>query len=419
MIIKNVCLLLEVLSFVICLHRLYGEKFKLDITVVSLLAVDMIMMQAIDYYRLPSIVSVVMYFIIAVYCGAKFGFNIKELITNMVLCVIIIGGIQMLEMLVGHHLYGMESFSYNNSIIPNSVTLVIVLIILPIFEVQKLSRFSQDNGKIIVVVICTCSAWIWFWILGFKNFNSIELEQEIMLFVSIALVLVLAGQLSKYRIKAKEAEIELKMHEFYSKPFQSLIDNIRLKQHEFDNHINAIYSQHYSCHTYEELVGVQKKYCEQITKNNRFNKLLAQDNLIIRGYLYGRFLEIDKLGIDISYQVSIKNLDIEIPIYKLVEIVGNLMNNAVEALLIDIDRKKMHIVIMEKNGLYLEVRNESQYVAYDILENIFSKGYSKKGKNRGLGLFNVKQICEEYEYKIFCENVDIDGSSWLVFKIYK
>lgn len=88
--ITNVCLLLEALSIVVCLHHLYGEKFRLDIATVSLLSIDMIMMQAIDYYGLPSTFSMLFYPIIVIYCGVKFGFKIQELIVNNILNVAII-----------------------------------------------------------------------------------------------------------------------------------------------------------------------------------------------------------------------------------------------------------------------------------------------------------------------------------------
>ena len=88
--INRICLLLEALSIVICLHHLYGEKFKLDIKTVGFLAVDMILMTFIEFCKLPAIVSLLIYPIIAVYCGMKFGFTLKKIIVNEVLCVAIV-----------------------------------------------------------------------------------------------------------------------------------------------------------------------------------------------------------------------------------------------------------------------------------------------------------------------------------------
>ena len=39
-----------------------------------------------------------------------------------------------------------------------------------------------------------------------------------------------------------------------------MYQDVRKRQHEFKNQLNALYSTHYTCATYEELVAAQKKY---------------------------------------------------------------------------------------------------------------------------------------------------------------
>lgn len=421
MIITNVCLLLEALSIVICLHHLYGEKFRLDIATVSFLSIDMIIMTAINYFGLPKmyLVTMVVYPIIALYCGIRFGFKLKLIVSNVVLCVILVGGIQMLGMLSVYYFGRVQNFSDINLLLVNCMTFFIAVIILPIIKVKRLSKFSQDNGKIVIAVLGVCLAWVLFLVISYKNLEALELRQAIMLFVSIILVFVLAGQLNKYKIRAKEIETELKMHELYSESFKRLIENIQLKQHEFDNHINAIYSLHYSCQTLEELVELQKSYCRNITEENRFSKLLTSDNAVVSGFLYSKFEEIDRMGIKIDYRLILKGKNTGVPVYKTVEILGNLINNAVEELKGDNEKKKLYVEVVETDKLIIEVRNESPYISYDTLESFFSKGYSKKGESRGLGLYNIKQICEEYDLNIAPKWMEIEGSGWLSFKIWK
>ena len=260
MVIINSCLLLEVLTIVICLHHLYGEKFKLDIVTVSFLSADMIIMTMINFFGMARIYTMIVYPVIILYCGIRFGFKLKKIVVNIVLCITLVGVIQMFGLLFIHSLYNVQAFSDYKLIFANGITFFIVLILFPVVKVDKLSKFSQDNSKIIILVISVCVAWILFWMFSYKKLMAMDLHQAIMLFVSIVLILILVGQLNKYKIKAKEIETELKMHELYSEPFQGLIDNIRLKQHEFDNHLNAIYSLHLTCHTYEELVEAQNNY---------------------------------------------------------------------------------------------------------------------------------------------------------------
>ncbi len=419
MIVTNVCLLLEALSIVICLHHLYGEKFRLDIATVSLLAIDMILMQAIDYLGLPGMVSILIYPVIAIYCGVEFGFKLKPIMLNIVLCVIIVGGMQWTIASSVSYFINLRYFMDFDLLATGILVLLAIKLILPAVKIERLSFFLQKGEMILRISIAICLLVFLFWIVNYKEVELIEITNTLVMFICMAFILILSMQLAKYKIKAKEIEIELRMHDLYSESFLGLIESIRLRQHEFNNHINTIYSQHYSCHTYEELVKVQRNYCELITKENRFSKLLSNGNPIIIGFLYGRFIEIEKLGIDISYKVHINELNVGIPIYKLIEVIGNLMNNAVEAMIADDKLNKLYVSIIETDRLYIEIRNESPYIEYDILSSFFYKGYSRKGENRGLGLYNVKKICEEYDMEISPECIELDGRNWLAFTIWK
>lgn len=418
MIIKNVCLLLEALSVVFCLHYLYGEKFKLDISTISFLSVNMIIMTTMNCLSL-SIGSIIIYPIIAVYCGVKFGFRWKEILANIVLCVILIGGLQMAMALIFSRLWNTDLFADMKLLLMNCITTVIIIFLLPKCSIKKLTAYIRGKGEILLVTVCTCVVMVLFLLINYKNDEIVEIEPLILLFICIVFIFILSGQMNRYKIKAKEIETELRMQKLYADSFKGMIDNMRLRQHEFNNHIGLLHSMHMNYHTYEELVEAQEKYSNAVRKENPFYNLLKCGNSVIIGFLYGRFAEFDKAGIEISYQVSIQELEIGIPIHKIVEILGDLMNNAVEALLADRERKRLHVSVIENDRFYIEVRNESVYIPYKEIGNFFVKDYSQKGENRGLGLYNVKQICEEYGLDISCNNVDIDGSNWLTFVICK
>lgn len=417
MIIKNVCLLLEALSVVICLHRLYGEKFKLDIVTVSFLSINMIIMTAMNYLG-SSIYSMMIYPIIAVYCGMRFGFRWKEIVVNMVLCVILLGGLQIITLLLVNF-DETASFANMQLLLADGITTMIVLFLLPMPKMRRLIYIIKDNGSILGLTAGTCFFMVLFLITSYKRYGTIVIEPIILSFLCFIFIFFLSGKLNKYKMRAKEIETELKMQKLYADSYQSLIDNIRLRQHEFNNHISMMHSLHLKYHTFEELADALENYGSAVMKENRFHKLLSCGNSVIIGFLYGRFTEFEKEGIDISYQVNMKELEIGIPIHKIVEILGDLMNNAVEALLVDEERRKLHVSVIESDRLYIEVRNESPYIPYEEIGIFFVKDYSKKGENRGLGLYNVKQICEEYGLEISCKNMDIDGENWLSFEICK
>lgn len=419
MIIKNVCLLLEALSILICLHHLYGEKFKLDIVTISYLSIHMILLMAINYFGLPKIYTMIMYLTIATYCGVRFSFKWKEIVANMVLCVILVGGLQIIISFAFSFFLNTTLFADMKLLLVNCITALVVVIILPRCSMKRLTYYIKDKGEIFIITICTCVVILLLSLINYKSFKLVEAESLILLFVCIIFILTLSGQLSKYKVKAKEIETELKMQKLYADSFKGMIDSMRLRQHEFNNHISLLHSMHLKYHTYEELIAEQENYWNAVIKENRFHKLLSCGNSVIIGFLYGRFVEFDKKGIDITYQVSVQELEIGVPCYKVVEILGNLMNNAVEALLADKERKKLHVSVIENDRFYIEVRNESPYIPYKEIGTFFEKDYSQKGENRGLGLYNVKQICEEYGLEISCKNMNIDEKNWLSFEICK
>lgn len=419
MIITNICFLVEALSILICLHYLFDEKLRLDIITVCFLSADMIILTIINYQRMERIHTMIIYPIIFIYCGCRFGFHIKKIIVNIIISIIVIGVTQMVLTFFVCYIFNMHKIEDIGLIVVAFIEFLLILIVTHSGKMKRLSIFLQNKERMLIISIGASIVLTLIWLISYKKIRLMEAYQAILLFSAIGFVLILSGQLVKYKVKAKEIETELKIHKIYSDSFEALIDNIRLRQHEFDNHINTIYSQHLFCNTFEELVDAQKSYCKLIIKENHFNKLLSRDNPVIRGFLYGKFIEIDEMGIEISYQISVKKLDVGVPIYKLIELLGDLINNAVEALQLDKKRNKLHIEILETDMFYIEVRNESPYISYDILGDFFNKGYSKKGEGRGLGLYNTKQICKEYGLEISCNNKNIDGSNWLVFVAQK
>ncbi len=415
---ERICLVLEALSIVICLHHLYGQKLKIDILTLIFLSVNMIIMTIINYYELPKIYTMVIYPIIVIYCGMKFGFKIRPIVINNILYLVIIGGTQIIVSMCYGRLFNILFFTDLDLLIINCIAFFSVIIFLSAIDIRRLSVYLQDKERILFISLTFCVILTISCVINSKVINGAELYQYMPLFVTIAMICILAGQLSKFKLISKMTETELKMHQVYADSFHNLIEDIRLRQHEFDNQINTIYSQHYLHHTYEDLVNAQKKQCGIVLKENRYNKLLTLGNHVVIGFLYGKFIEIDKFGIEIFYKIDIDNLDVGVPIYKLVEIIGNLIDNAKDALEFADTDKVIYISIIEvKNKFEIVVRNKSKFISPDEIDNFFKKGFSKKGDDRGLGLYNVKSICTEYSLNIFCNNKDIEKENWLTFVI--
>lgn len=67
------------------------------------------------------------------------------------------------------------------------------------------------------------------------------------------------------------------------------------------------------------------------------------------------------------------------------------------------------------NDIIIEVIDNGKGISEDLLESLFTLGYSSKGENRGYGLFNVKRIVELLGGTIEVSNERNGGSIFTVY----
>ena len=107
------------------------------------------------------------------------------------------------------------------------------------------------------------------------------------------------------------------------------------------------------------MVAAQQKYCDVIEEENHFNKVLSKGNPVILGFLWSEFSKMKKAGISIEYEINIGNLECNMPIHKMVELLGNLINNAMEAVM-NTENRKVYVMMREDtNCIQIEVFNVS------------------------------------------------------------
>lgn len=389
-------LLFEVLAAVFCLHYLYGEKVRAERTTVGFIIIELFIMHVIYFLHLGQGWTLIIYPIICIYCGMKFEFNFKSIFVNVILYILLVGGIQITIMSLFNTFFRPDYINEYVSLIMNVIVFLIVIGVFRKLNLKKVSLLLQRKEKIVHISALIAIAGMALCLCFYKNKQGFSFAYYIIFLLCIVLIGIVLVDIGLHKVKAKEMEAELRLHKLYEKSFQNLIEDISARQHEFDNHINTIYSQHFLYTTYEELVEAQKKYCKAVVNANTYNKLLSKGNPIVLGFLYGKFTEAEKMGINLEYKIKIGEMDCSIPIYKLIEILGNLINNACEALMKQ-ELKKLKVVMIEnKFEIAIDIGNECRDIDYEDIPQFFKKGYSDKGKNRGYGLYNVKKICDEY-----------------------
>ncbi len=416
--IVSLYVLLEALAIVVCLHYLYGEKIRADFKTIAFIIIDLIIMMSIYYFSLNDALSLLIYVFMIIYSGTRFGFRFRPILINNVVCIMLVGLLQSTIMLILFFVANINHIGERESLYINLPMFLITVLGFKKCKLNKISKVLQSNEKIIASALMIMVMAVMFFVISYRHEDGLSTAYYIILIACFVLIALTIVDIGKHKLKAREMEAELHLHKLYEKSFQLLIDDIVAKQHEFDNHMNTLFSHHFLYKTYDELVNAQKEYSREVAKDNKYNKLLTNGNSTILCFLYGKFCEADKKGIEVSYKVNIEDLACGVPVYKIVELMGNLINNAFE----EIERKdiikEIKVVLVEcADKVVIEVSNECKEFDYDQVQRFFMKKYSEKGNNRGWGLYNLKRICEEYDIKLASLFEEEKGVKWIKFML--
>ncbi len=229
-------------------------------------------------------------------------------------------------------------------------------------------------------------------------------------------VLVLTAEMER-----KNKERELRMYQVYYHSFEDAVIAIRQRQHEFNNHINAIKSMQYTIIDTKELIKEQNQYCDSLLRENELNSLLKRDlDPIIISVLYSKFIVAQQAGIEVSQKVHVINFRKRIDIVELVEIIGILIDNAVEALLSEkqfIRKLRVRILSEGDNHFSVEVANSCEALSNNEIEKFCKNGYSTKGTGRGMGLARLIMIAKKNKAEVMMGNMEYKEQNYFSVKV--
>lgn len=219
-------------------------------------------------------------------------------------------------------------------------------------------------------------------------------------------------------ISNKHKMKELQMYELYNQAFEEAITTIRIRQHEFENHINAIKCMQYTIDNREQLLFAQEQYCNKVLEESSLSKLLKlKMEPALVGFLYAKVTKMKEKGILIEYDITPIDIRGRIEVYEMIELIGILLDNALEALEESAFRKVLIKILNDKNGFIVKIANASRIYTNAEIEQFFSYGYSTKGTGRGCGLNRVKEIVKKANAELLIQNRSIDTQNYLCFSV--
>lgn len=189
------------------------------------------------------------------------------------------------------------------------------------------------------------------------------------------------------------------------------------EKHKSINHIKHI-KEIYKNDSREALLN----YIEKTQKEYYDEEALHYD-LEILNIILQRYINIcTNLDIQFDYDIqeNVKALleTAGISGEQLCTVLGNLLDNAIEALKQKSGQRKIELTILG-NGyqVAIRVKNNGEKIKEEIKEKLFNYGFSTKAKGRGAGLFIVYKLVEKLGAKLSVHSDELDTYFEIVFEL--
>ena len=294
----------------------------------------------------------------------------------------------------------------SNMIISQSIINTSVILLIYSFNKKMTINFIdivKKNIKIFIMVILQC--FMIFFLFQYINTTTwLSSIEKVLILLSI-LSFILVGIflfVDIFRQFKKTEEDKLKSR--YNEDLEEYFEKMRADSHEYKNHLNAIYGV-LQVGDYDQIKDLVKGYIQNVSNEDHLIELSKINNQLIRALIYSKISYATSIGINFKYYIKSSLKDISISDSELVIIMSNILNNAIEASS-ESDDKYVELTLSKKDNKYnIVVKNSvNNEDVINVLE-MFNYGYSNKGDERGIGLYNVKTIVYNNGGEIL---VDID-----------
>lgn len=417
--VKNLGLLMEMLAIVYGVAAFFGKKVKYDIKTISFIMSEILLSTIINEYNFPLYLKSLSYIIIFIYGSIEYGEGIKEALLNCLLTVATIVALQQIFYVIVFLLLPDNNELFNIFLI--NIGCLLVLLIFMHYEVlNKFYKTILKNRKIyfgLLFFICIC---LLIDLLEAKDQNYLSGKDYLQLLYFTGLMVVVIAEWQRTKIETEKRKAETEINKLYYSAYEELIMLIRDRQHDIKNHINTIYGMIYTTNTYEELVDRQKQYCNFVLESSKETQiLLAPDNPLISGFLYQKEQEIKEHNFQVEYRLETIKFPLAVTEYEIIEMLGILMDNAIEALVeSDYERKKIILgYTREEPWDIFYVSNISRSYSKEEIDKFFQRNYSSKGDGRGIGLDKIRRKLKQLDGGIRVVNKSDDGEEYLEFSI--
>lgn len=291
--------------------------------------------------------------------------------------------------------------------------LIIVIIITQVvrFLIRKF-KVNPENIKIknkmtILMIVNICIIAITYYLNAIVAQTYMARNTTMLIYVALMVIylismsvitFVVANNMKK-EMQYENRKIELENLKEYNSNLEAMYNDMRGFRHDYTNILTAM-----SGYIEEKNIeGLEKFFYKKIVplnsemnrKNNRIGLLQNIHITEIKGLIASKVIRAQELGIDVLVDIVEPVDKINMDIIDLSRTIGILLDNAIEAA-IECEKSWIKLTFIQKENFVLLVFINSCVERTPQIYQIFEKGFSTKGDNRGLGLYNLKEIVNKY-----------------------
>lgn len=408
----------DILGFIIISNALLGNILHNKKRIIVYLLFFSLIIIPVELFIPLELLSFVIYIYLFVMFYLLYKKSIRETIFIWGISTIIVIATQLISVLPIFILTGglKEIFLYG--LISNGIFIVLIMLISSYMRIDLIYDFVKNKNNLFMNIGIAIFILITI-IFTYSKIDRNNLVNNIIFYITISLsimfiyfIIIKNGLRNEYEAK------ELEMYKRDLPIIENLLSEVRRKQHEFDNHIQAINSAMYSGNNNNEIIESLKEYTSEIEDINDLGNLIKLKDKILAGFLFSKQKEAIKNNIRFNIIIENPIIDTKLKSYELIEVLGNLIDNAFET---EVRDNVVIVSFLRKYGNdIIQVSNKYPKIEEQKIEKFFKKEFStKKKKGRGYGLYNVKEKLNKYNIEILVKNKYKEeyGSNFIRFRI--
>lgn len=240
--IERVYLLFEIVSIILVLWILHGSKKRPGICTIIYVCLELIIVSLIGEGWISNYYFSLAYLGLVVVDIFEFNDNLKNSIIYIVTDYFLIFCCQLIGAVIFAVVFHNENMTILGEIIINAIMLVVLFGIFLRCRLDIILKQFLEKDKIANILLALCGIIL----AAFLKMQMVELALNwdlivySMLFFSITILVVL--KLERERIQKTRYLEELQQYQQYNIVYKDIISEIRHRQHDFNNHLQALYS---------------------------------------------------------------------------------------------------------------------------------------------------------------------------------